>query len=234
MFHIRGDYKQKEASVYAVIEQKFAARFAQQQADSMTKFKEEVQELKLQFRYLKRDQYHLVASVQRMERLAMSAEKELTRLRIACQLGDIENIYDTFQVDIPRKLKVALFLIYQFEHSDFNFSAVTNEELLQDQIVQLEEERLILAAQEAGAKLVKQRQSKKPAKKDDFRARYKAGEKKEEEQKPQEYYVWKAFAKRSYLGDACKGQILSVCEKMMDTEKQVQHDAVEKANELEI
>ena len=110
----------------------------------------------------------------------MSSEKELMRLRCACKLGDIEQMYDTFCIDIPRKLKVALFLVYQFEHSDFNFGAVVNEELLQDQCIKLEEERLELAAKEAGAKVVKKRKTNRVAKKDDFRARYK-GDKKEEE-----------------------------------------------------
>ena len=86
-----------------------------------------------------------------MEKLAICAEKELSRLRISCQLGDLELIYETFNIDMPRKMKVALFLVYQFEHSDFNWGTVTNEELLQEQVIRLEEDRLILAAKEAGA-----------------------------------------------------------------------------------
>lgn len=183
IFHIRGDYKAKEATVHAETEKKFAVRFAQQQADLLTKFKEEVTELKLQFRHLKRDQSYLVASVMRMEKLAMGAEKELSRLRCACKLGDIEHIYDTFCIDVPRKLKVALYLIYQFEHNDFHFGSVANESLLQEQCIKFEEERLEFAAKEAGALAVKKRKANmsKAAKKDEFKKRYAAGEKKDED-----------------------------------------------------
>ena len=44
------------------------------------------------------------------------------------RVGDLEQIYDSLKVEIPNKLKIALFLIDQFGRSDFDFKAVERED----------------------------------------------------------------------------------------------------------
>lgn len=42
-------------------------------------------------------------------------------------MGDIQAIYDIFCMLAPRKMKVAAYLVYQFEHANFNFDVVIDE-----------------------------------------------------------------------------------------------------------
>lgn len=68
----------------------------------------------------------------------MSAEDQITRMKIALNLGDIEKLYETLKINIPRKIKMALWLVMQFESSDFNFDVIYQEEKLQEHYEQLE------------------------------------------------------------------------------------------------
>ncbi len=74
-------------------------------------FKEEMSNLKNQFRIQKKDQTLLYRSLKKIEKIALAAESQISRLKISMRLGDLEQIYDSLKIDIPNKLKVALFLI---------------------------------------------------------------------------------------------------------------------------
>ena len=68
-------------------------------------FKEEMSNLKNQFRIQKKDQTLLYRSLKKIEKIALAAESQISRLKISMR------IYDSLKIDIPNKLKVALFLI---------------------------------------------------------------------------------------------------------------------------
>ena len=72
----------------------------------------------------------------------MSAEDQITRMKIALNLGDIEKLYETLKINIPRKIKMALWLVMQFESSDFNFDIIYQEEKLQEHYEQLEQQEI--------------------------------------------------------------------------------------------
>ena len=72
----------------------------------------------------------------------MSAEDQITRMKIALNLGDIEKLYETLKINIPRKIKMALWLVMQFESSDFNFDVIYQEEKLQEHYEQLEQQEI--------------------------------------------------------------------------------------------
>ena len=75
-----------------------------------------------------------------MQKMVMSAEDQITRLKLALNLGDIEKMYDTLKINIPRKIKLALWLVMQFESSDFNFDVIYQEDRLQEHYEQLEQQ----------------------------------------------------------------------------------------------
>lgn len=41
--------------------------------------------------------------------------------KVALKRGDIEGLYDAYRIEVPTKCKVAMFLVHQFETSDFDF-----------------------------------------------------------------------------------------------------------------
>ena len=48
----------------------------------------------------------------KMEKMVMSAENMVTKCKISCAAGDIERIYENLDIEIPPRIKVALFLAY--------------------------------------------------------------------------------------------------------------------------
>lgn len=80
--------------------------------------------------------------IDKMQKMVMSAEDQITRLKLALNLGDIEKLYDTLKINIPRKIKLALWLVMQFESSDFNFDVIYQEERLQEHYEQLEQQEI--------------------------------------------------------------------------------------------
>ena len=78
--------------------------------------------------------------IDKMQKMVMSAEDQITRLKLALNLGDIEKMYDTLKINIPRKIKLALWLVMQFESSDFNFDVIYQEDRLQEHYEQLEQQ----------------------------------------------------------------------------------------------
>ena len=59
--------------------------------------------------------------------MTMSAENTISMVKVACQAGDIERIYEALDIDMQPKIRVALFLVFQFESLDFNFSIIHKE-----------------------------------------------------------------------------------------------------------
>ena len=66
----------------------------------------------------------------------------MQRLIIALKTSNIESIYSTLKLKIPDKMKVAMFLVHQFEHDDFDFDSVVNEEKLQEKYELMEAEEI--------------------------------------------------------------------------------------------
>lgn len=66
----------------------------------------------------------MTSLVSKMEKMLMAAEGQISRMKMALNLGDIEKLYDTMKVGIPKKIKMAMWLVMQFESSDFNFDVI--------------------------------------------------------------------------------------------------------------
>ena len=47
--------------------------------------------------------------------------------------GNMSSLYDTYKLTIPKRMRVAEYLVFQFEHMNFNFDVVWNEDKLQDE-----------------------------------------------------------------------------------------------------
>ena len=60
--------------------------------------------------------------------MMMSAENMISKCKVACAAGDIERIYENLDIKIPPRIKVALYLAYEFETSDFNFEVLKRED----------------------------------------------------------------------------------------------------------
>ena len=58
--------------------------------------------------------------------------------------GNLGSLYDTFHVTMPKRVKVSEYLVYQFEHSNFNFDAVQDEDRLQDRFEEMMEKELLV------------------------------------------------------------------------------------------
>jgi hypothetical protein len=51
---------------------------------------------------------------------------------------------------MPKKVKVAMYLVNQFEHSDFDFEVIKDEEKLQEEYEDLENKEMILLGGKEG------------------------------------------------------------------------------------
>lgn len=85
----------------------------------------------------------------------MSAEDALTRVGISLKLCDIEQCYEVLRIPLPRRMKVAVWLLRQFEAKEFDFDVIQDEERLQDMYDEMEKEELIRVAGESGRMAVK-------------------------------------------------------------------------------
>lgn len=89
--------------------------------------------------------------------MAMSAEHMVAMVRLACQAGDVERVYEAMDVPIPPKIRVATFLVFQFESLDFNFKqALRKEEALQEQYEEMEKAEILKICGDKGLKALKQ------------------------------------------------------------------------------
>lgn len=93
--------------------------------------------------------------VARMEKMVMSAENMVSKCKIACAAGDIERIYENLDIKIPPRIKVALFLAYQFETLDFNFDVIKKEEDLQAEYEEIEKEEIVKITGDKGLMAIK-------------------------------------------------------------------------------
>ena len=74
-------------------------------------FREEVANLKGQNKLIKAEGESHLRLIDKMQKMVMSAEDQITRMKLALNLGDIEKMYDTLKINIPRKIKLALWLV---------------------------------------------------------------------------------------------------------------------------
>lgn len=79
-----------------------------------------------------------------MQKMAMSAENMVARVKVAAKAGDIERIYQAMDVPIQDKIRVATFLVFQFETLDFNFkNSLRKEAELQAEYEEIEKEEVL-------------------------------------------------------------------------------------------
>lgn len=72
----------------------------------------------------------------------MSSEDQVQRLKISLKICDIERVYDCLKIDMPNKMKIAMFLIKEFDSLDFNFAIADREDLLQAEYEAMEHEEI--------------------------------------------------------------------------------------------
>ena len=66
----------------------------------------------------------MTSLVYKMESMVTASESQIARCKMALNLGDIEKMYHTLKVGVPKKIKMAIWLVMQFESSDFNFDVI--------------------------------------------------------------------------------------------------------------
>ena len=89
--------------------------------------------------------------------MAMSAEHMGAMVRLACYVGDVEMVYEVMDVLISPKIRVAPFLVFQFESLDLNFKqALRKEEALQEQYEEMEKAEILKICGDKGLKALKQ------------------------------------------------------------------------------
>ena len=79
---------------------------------------------------MKKDFDYSVKINEKLKKMAMSAEDQVSRCRNSLKICDIERAYESMGVKMPNKMKVAMFLIFQFEHTDFSFEIVYREAIM--------------------------------------------------------------------------------------------------------
>ena len=52
----------------------------------------------------------------------------MAQARIALEIGNISSLYDIFDVEVPKKICVAMYLIKQFEAMEYDWDVVKKEE----------------------------------------------------------------------------------------------------------
>lgn len=77
-----------------------------------------------------------------MERFAISSDNQIQRLKISLKVCDIDLVYDSLKVEMPKKMKIAMFLIKEFDSVDFNFQIADREEKLQAEYERMEHEEI--------------------------------------------------------------------------------------------
>ena len=137
--NIHASWKDKELELRLNAEAGLQKQFEFKMVRAVEIFREEITGLKGQHKLMKQEQAAMTTLVFKMERMVSSAENQISRMKMALTLGDIEKLYDTLKVGIPKKIKMAMWLVMQFESSDFNFDVIYNEEKLQEHYEMLED-----------------------------------------------------------------------------------------------
>lgn len=65
--------------------------------------------------------------VKKWKGMAAGAERQLAMLRVALKRSDFQGLYDAMDEAFPKRMQVAVYLIQQFEHNDFNFATLVSE-----------------------------------------------------------------------------------------------------------
>jgi hypothetical protein len=82
--------------------------------------------------------------------MTMSAENMITKVKIACQCADLDRLYEALDIPMQPKIRVALFLVFQFESMDFKFDTIYKEDQLQEEYEAAEKEEIIKICGEKG------------------------------------------------------------------------------------
>ena len=85
-------------------EEKINKKFSKKIKKSLDDFIDEVSKLKTQHNVLKKDQFLLIRALKRMQKMTMSSEFLLTRMKICLRTCDIEALYDTLKIEMPKQL----------------------------------------------------------------------------------------------------------------------------------
>lgn len=93
--------------------------------------------------------------------IIIDQEGVMMRTKLALQTGDIAGLYETYRVPIPTKCKVAMFLVHQFETSDFDFMEIVEKEQILQSRFEAAQNIEIWRSCLAGAELVEQNRKMK-------------------------------------------------------------------------
>ena len=77
---------------------------------------------------MRREHSAMESLVKKMEKMQSSFEREIGRVKISLKIGEVERLYEQLDVQMPRKIRVALFLIMQFESNEFNMDETVYKE----------------------------------------------------------------------------------------------------------
>ena len=91
-------------------------------------FSTETFALRKQFNEMRREHSAMESLVKKMEKMQSGFEREIGRVKISLKIGEVERLYEQLDVQMPRKIRVALFLIMQFESNEFNMDETVYKE----------------------------------------------------------------------------------------------------------
>lgn len=74
-------------------------------------FSTETFALRKQFSEMRREHQAMESLIKKMEIMQAGYERCVNRFRIALKIGEIERLYEIIDVNMPRKIRVALFLV---------------------------------------------------------------------------------------------------------------------------
>ena len=93
----------------------------------------------------------------KMKAMNLSYECQLTRARVAGETADIDRLFEALELPIPKQLKVAMYLVHEFEADNFNFGHLVEKEMrLQEEFEKAERQEFPLLGK-IGWDLVKEK-----------------------------------------------------------------------------
>lgn len=172
----------------------------------------------------------------------MSAENMVSMVKVACQTTDIERMYECLDIPIPPKMRVAMYLVDQFETMDFNFEVVYREDKLQAHYEGMLKEEVEKVCGVKGTQALKQAFPKdygsgggepKIQRSSTRKSNFGSPKSPSKGSYPQSPSLLSQMQKKSYLGDACVQAIEGQMEKMVMIDARQAYVTKEKLAALE-
>ena len=68
----------------------------------------------------------------KVRKMNLSYECQLKKAKICAKLCDVDNLYVNLEVAMPKQMKIAMYLVHEFESDNFDFkNALMREDQLQ-------------------------------------------------------------------------------------------------------